>query len=145
MLKHFFWLALVFSVCAACGDGDFRVNPTAGNRSNSSGGQTPATADQFFTQRLYPLMLASTGAKGCIGCHPPDETRPQYFQISAASAATSLLYANARKTTVTQGTYADEFSKTLQEQMEANHPNVGSGFGAWTDAEKERVTEWTNF
>jgi len=138
--------AIVFLISLfvlACGDGDFRVNPTAGTLSTASGtGGPDGTAKQYFTTNLFPLMTANTGSKGCLGsgCHEIDTNRPRYFQLDASDANSSYNWAGARRASVLIGNYADGTAQTLKAKKDTNHNN----FNNWTPTEKALIDTWTD-
>lgn len=141
MKIHFGLFIFLSFFLNACGDGDFRVNPSEGTLSSVGGGSGGSTALDFFTTKLYPLMIANTGNKGCLGsgCHSIPQSTQTFFQVDAASVSNSFNWASARRTTVTVGTYAASTSDTIKNRKNQNHQN----FSNWTAAEKALVDEWS--
>ncbi|MFM6195816.1 MAG: hypothetical protein ACKPEN_14680, partial [Planktothrix sp.] len=73
-MKRSALILLTMLISASCGSGDFRVNPSAGTLSELAG-SNPTNPKDFFKQKLFPIMTAPTGGKGCSNeaCHalPP--------------------------------------------------------------------------
>jgi len=138
-------IGLLSLALVGCGDGDFRVNPSEGTLSSAGGGPGSGfNALQFFTIKLYPLMIANTGSKSCLGsgCHSMPQGSQTYFQVDASSADGSFNWARPRRLTpVVAGDYsaADPASSTLKFKKDQNHQN----FNNWTNAEKTLIDEWS--
>lgn len=130
------------SLLSSCGDGDFQVNPTAGEASTASGSTpAPTTAQEYFQQNLFDIMVLGATTKQCIGCHPVNAARAKYFQLNAGDFSASYNFIGARKQSVQLGTYADSSAATLADKMAQNHQT----FQGWTAAEKALITTWTAF
>ncbi len=135
---------LTLFLSASCGSGDFRVNPSAGTLSELEG-SNPTNAKDFFKQKLFPLMTASTGSKGCSnsGCHalgPNGNSGNEPFFIDASNSETSWSWAQVRRVgPVVATNFSDSGDPTLKEQIDSNHKGVN-----WSASEKALVNEWVN-
>ena len=144
-MKTFSFIAigLILLCLVACGDGDFRVNPTAGTLStaNSSGAGGTGTDKEYFKTNLLTLMTANTGSKSCMGsnCHNLSPSRPTFFQLDASSIDSSYNWAGSRRKSVTIGAFADGSSTTLKAKKDANH----NSFSQWDAADKALIDSWS--
>lgn len=138
------WMSLVVGgiLMSSCGDGEFQVNPTAGEASTASGSTpTPTTAQEYFQQNIFDLMVLGSATKQCIGCHPVNAARAKYFQLNAGDFSASYNFISARKQSVQIGTYADTSAATIADKMAQNHQT----FQGWSTEEKAFITTWTAF
>ena len=126
----------------ACGNGDFRINPSAGTKSTLGGSGGASTPQEYFEQNLFPLM-ASSPTKGCTGCHASGSTTfsgTKPFEVDASSASNSYNWAGARRVDpVSAGDYSDLGDPTLKTQMDADHEN----FQNWEQSDRDMLNEWT--
>lgn len=139
------------STLNSCGGGNIMLDQTAGNPSilgTNPSDDDQATSAQYFTDNLYPIMKATSGA-GCASnsCHGTDSSNAStitFFQIDRDSAENTLKWASVRRTTVQIGTYASSSSLLLKTRKDTNHPNSTppQGFQAWTDEQKAMLDTW---
>lgn len=140
-------LCLLFT-CAGCGSGDYTIDPQSGieNELGSSpggGGSPSASAQQYFTDNLWPIMkLTGTSGTGCAnsGCHgnasAPNQT---FFKVDASSATNSWNWASVRRKNVTTSSgYAGASSVTLKSKMDSNH----NTFRSWSATQKALIDAW---
>ncbi len=146
-----FWIYWGFiGFLSSCGDGHVQIDTDQGTRSTllQSGGSSTQTPGQYFAERIWPIMKDTTeNSKGCAssGCHGTTETTPTtFFKVHTSSATDSWPWAQVRRTSVQEGSYASSLSKLISAQKDLNHPSTSAGFGKWTTQERDMIDTWVN-